>query len=96
MKIVTANRLGDGVAVYFTGTEWSEFVSEAKLAESKEEASELLESAMKDERSNVVVAPYVIGAELVDGRAQPTDKKERVRAVGPSVRRDLNRPSVNA
>ncbi len=91
MKIITANRLGDGVAVYFTGTGWSEALADAVVAAAPEEASSLEDTARNDERTNLVVGPRAIAVELTDGSPRPIDRKERVRAVGPTVRKDLNR-----
>lgn len=94
MKTVTANRLRDGIAVYYTGSSWSERVAEAAAREDKAEIQVLLESALVDEKNNFVVAPYVIEVVEEKGHWFPKDKKERVRAVGPSVREDLGREHV--
>ncbi|MEO1482937.1 MAG: DUF2849 domain-containing protein [Myxococcota bacterium] len=92
MKTVTANRLGDGVAVYFTGDGWTERVSEAFVSD---DPDALLEKARQDERQNRVVGLYLIELHDEDGELFPKDKKERVRAVGPTVRPDLRREHVS-
>lgn len=93
MKIVTANRLRDGVAVYFTGHDWSESIREARVAHDSEHARALHDAAKAHEQDNRVIASYLIAVRLDGDTPQPIDKKERVRAVGPSVRHDLNRPN---
>ncbi|MEL7304805.1 MAG: DUF2849 domain-containing protein [Myxococcota bacterium] len=90
-SVATANRLRDGVAVYFTGTSWSESFLDGEVADDKAAAQDLLERAQRDEVSNLIVAAYLIKVEESDGERRPVDKKERVRLVGPSVRPDLQR-----
>ena len=90
-SVATANRLRDGVAVYFTGTSWSESFHLAEVASDKAAAQALLERARQDESSNLIVVAYLIKVEELDGERRPVDKKERVRLVGPSVRPDLQR-----
>ena len=84
-KLVTANRLRDGLVVYLTATgAWSERLAEAAVAED-EASKDLLQRAEADARSALVVAPYLI--DLVEDAPGivPQRYREVIRAKGPSV-----------
>ncbi len=82
-RVVTANRLRDGIIVYFNrDAGWSEHLRDATVA-SGEEIDGLVALAEKDVQSNNVVGAYTIE---IAGDHQPLTARERIRAEGPSIR----------
>lgn len=91
-QLVTANRLRDGIAVFLTRNgEWSEIIDEAVLALEPEAAAALEVRAKDDEKRTLVTGSYLIDAERVDGRVRASHIRERMRALGPTVRTDLGK-----
>ena len=84
MKILTGNDLKTGAVVWWTGGEWSLHVEDA--ADVGDRADEI---ARREEAARRVNVPYAIDAELHDGHPRPAHIKDRVRALGPTVRPDL-------
>jgi hypothetical protein len=80
-QAVTANRLADGVTVYFTvaGT-WSTAIDDAAHAV---DATDLLATAAT--RTLEAVGAYVIAVEKVDATVRPVGLREQIRAFGPTV-----------
>ena len=92
-KAVTANRLDDGAVVYFTADDgWSLDPREADWAEDPEAQRALLARAEPSARTRVA-APYLFDVRVGDDGPYPAHHKEIVRAQGPTVRTDLNRPA---
>ena len=82
-RVVTANRLRDGVIVYFNSDSgWTADIREATVA-SGEDAETLTAAAEKDAKANLVVGVYAIE---ITGDHQPLTARERIRADGPSIR----------
>ncbi|MGH6855826.1 MAG: DUF2849 domain-containing protein [Aestuariivirga sp.] len=91
-QIITANRLGDGIAVFLTRSgSWSEKIDEATLALEPEAAAALELRAKADEAANLVTGAYLIDAERRDDRIRATHIRERMRTLGPTVRLDLGK-----
>jgi hypothetical protein len=91
-QIVTANRLGDGAVVYLTRAgDWSERIDEAEVACGKDDAKALLARAETPEQRVRAVGPYLMAVTEETGRPQAASIRERIRALGPSVRIDLGR-----
>jgi hypothetical protein len=93
LKVVTANRLTDGVVVYLTADgSWAEHIEAARSVEGKPAAEALLAGADAHVRACRVVAPYLIDVVTgEDGVLKPTSYREAMRALGPSVRLDLGK-----
>jgi hypothetical protein len=89
-SILTANRLGDGAAVFldFEGA-WGEDIAEALVAHSPDEIRALEDRGTHDAARNMVVEPYLVDVEQVSGRIVPVRYRERVRAGGPTVLGDV-------
>ena len=88
---ITANRLLDGIAVWL-GPDggWVEEVGEAAIFEGPAiEAA--LAVAKRDVAARLVVDVYPLDVERVDGRTRPLHLRERMKALGPSVRPDLGK-----
>jgi len=95
-KAVTANRLDDGAVVYFTADDtWSPTPREADWAEEPEAQQALLARAQPTAATQVA-APYLFDVRIEDGGPAPAHHKEIVRAQGPTVRTELNRPTGTA
>ncbi len=91
-QLVTANRLRDGIAVFLTRSgEWSEEIDSAVLALEPAAASALEARAREDEKKTLVTGPYLVDAERLDGRVRAAHIRERMRALGPTVRLDLGK-----
>jgi hypothetical protein len=82
-RVVTANRLRDGIIVYYNkDSGWTADIRAATVA-SSEEIDALTAIAEKDVKSNVVVGLYAVE---IAGDHQPLTARERIRADGPSIR----------
>jgi hypothetical protein len=91
-QLVTANRLRDGIAVFLTRSgDWSEVIDEAVLALEPQAAAALEARAKEDERKTLVTGAYLIDAERLNGRVRAAHIRERMRALGPTVRLDLGK-----
>ena len=84
MKIVTGNDLKSGAVVWWTGVDWSIHVEDAIDAGEQAEGV-----ALREEAARRVNAPYVIAAEKTADGVRPAHIKDRIRALGPTVRPDL-------
>jgi hypothetical protein len=94
LHAVTANRLNDGVVVYFaSGGSWSEHLEDAAKAETGADADGLLSKAEADQL--LVVGPYLIEIVGGDGDFGLANVRERIRAAGPTVRTDLGKQAGN-
>lgn len=85
MKILTGNDLKSGVVVWWDGSGWSLHVDEAVDAGDQADAILARESAAQR-----VNAAYAIDAVREAGTVRPAHIKERIRALGPTVRLDLS------
>jgi len=95
LQLVTANRLLDGLVVYFDDQlRWSENINDAQLVRSKEEADDFLEKG-RAAVAHDVVEPYLIDVEIENGSIVPVRYREKLRILGPSVRLDLGRQAKN-
>ena len=85
MNLVTGNDLKTGAVTWWTGNGWSTRIEDAVDVGSEGETI-----AIREEAARRVNVPYVVAAGLgPDGAPRPAHIKERVRALGPTVRPDL-------
>ncbi|MEZ5708407.1 MAG: DUF2849 domain-containing protein [Blastomonas sp.] len=84
MKLLTGNDLKTGAVTWWTGSDWSIHVEDAVDVGDAGEA--ILRAEEGARRVNV---PYVIDAEATADGPRPAHIKERIRALGPTVRPDL-------
>lgn len=98
MKVLTANRLTDGEAVWYAPSHsWSETIDGAEIARDKEHEERLEAIGKAAFAANQVVDVDLIDVDLVDGAIVPLRLRERIRASGPTNRTDLGkqaRPAV--
>lgn len=87
MRVLTGNDLKTGEVIWWTGSGWSRHVDDC--ADVGARGEEILAAEEAARRVNV---PYIIEATCEpDGRIRPAHIKDRVRALGPTVRPDLAR-----
>ena len=84
MKILTGNDLASGDVVWWTGSDWSRHVADAVDVAGHGEAI-----AAAEEAARRVNTPYVIDATATPEGPRPAHIKDRIRAMGPTVRTDL-------
>lgn len=92
MKILAANRLRDGEAVWLaTDGNWADTIQAAEIARDKV-AEEKLEAIGKLAfQRNEVVDVELIDVELVDGAIRPLRLRERIKAAGPTIHPNLGK-----
>jgi len=99
MKVLTANRLIDGEAVWFsTAHRWSETIADAEIAAGKATEEHLEAIAKAATENNEVVDAMLIDVQLADSEIRPLRLREQIRAAGPTNRTDLGkqaRPAVS-
>ena len=84
MKILTGNDLKSGAVVWWDGTSWSLYVDDA--VDVGEQADEIMAREQSARRVN---SAYALDATRDDNGVRPAHIKDRVRAIGPTVRPDL-------
>ena len=84
MKILTGNDLKTGDVTWWTGSGWSRHIEDAVDVADAGEAVLAAEDAARR-----VNAPYIIEATATPEGPRPAHIKDRVRALGPTVRPDL-------
>ncbi len=92
MKVLTANRLTDGEAVWFSADRrWVESLDLAEVV-SDRAGEERLEAAGKAAyANNEVVDVDLIDVALAGGSIRPLRLREQIRAAGPTNRTDLGK-----
>lgn len=84
MKILTGNDLKTGAVTWWNGHDWSLHVDDA--VDVGDRADEI---ARREEAARRVNACYAIDATRDERGVRPAHIKDRVRALGPTVRPDL-------
>ncbi len=80
-KIVTANRVRDGVPIYFAGSRgWSRNIAEALRVK---DTADILAEAKED--ALIAISPYAIDVAVMNGRVRPVGLREEIRAFGPTI-----------
>jgi len=92
VKILTANRLTDGEAVWFSRDQrWSETIVGSELAEDAADEARLEAIGKAASENNEVVDVNLIDVQLVAGAIRPLRLREQIRAAGPTNRNDLGK-----
>ncbi|WP_174297302.1 DUF2849 domain-containing protein [Sphingomonas bacterium] len=84
MKLLTGNDLPTGDVIWWTGTGWSRRVEDAADTAAGGE-----DVARSEEHARRVNGPYLIDATATPAGPRPAHIKDRIRALGPTVRPDL-------
>jgi hypothetical protein len=82
MKVLTANDLTTGEVVFWNRGRWAIGFTEGERFDGDEAAAPALAAA--EAQPKVVVAPYLIDVEQIEGHWVPIAFRERLRALGPS------------
>ena len=85
MMIATGNDLATGDVIWWTGSDWSRHVDDAVDVGHDGDAIIARETAARR-----VNAAYLIDAVTEGGKVRPAHIKDRIRALGPTVRLDLS------
>jgi Protein of unknown function (DUF2849) len=86
MKVLTANRLSDGIAVWYsTGNSWDVDIATAELVTDAAGEARLAAIGAAAYANNEVIDVNVIDAVLTDGKPAATKLRERIRAEGPTI-----------
>lgn len=85
MKILTGNDLASGAVTWWAGSYWSLHVEDA--VDVGEGGEAILQ---REDGARRVNAPYIIDAIETPEGPRPAHIKDRVRALGPTVRLDLS------
>ena len=85
MKIVTGNDLKSGAVTWWTGYDWSLHVADA--VDAGDQADAIIAREVSACRVNGAYA--IDGEKTADGGVRPAHIKDRIRALGPTVRPDL-------
>lgn len=85
MKIITGNDLKSGAVTWWDGKGWSLSVNDAVAIE--DDGSAIIKA---EEAARRVNGAYLIEAEQTAQGIRPAHIKERIRALGPTVRLDLS------
>lgn len=84
MKILTGNELVTGDVIWWAGDGWSR-----KVSDSVDVGAQGDDLARTEEAALRVVGAYVIDATVTGEGVRPVHIKDRIRALGPTVRPDL-------
>lgn len=84
MKILTGNDLKTGAVTWWTGVGWSLDVNDS--ADVGEDGAII---AAREEGARNVLGAYVVDGIRTEEGVRPSHIKERIRALGPTVRPDL-------
>jgi Protein of unknown function (DUF2849) len=86
MKVLTANRLSDGIAVWYSPSEgWNVDIATAELVSDAEGEARLTAVGAEAYARNEVIDVNVIDAELANGKPAAAKLRERIRAEGPTI-----------
>jgi Protein of unknown function (DUF2849) len=84
LKLLTGNDLKTGLVTWWTGADWSLHIEDAVDVADAGDALIVTEEAAQR-----VTAAYIIDGTMTDKGPRPAHIKDRVRALGPTVRPDL-------
>lgn len=95
MKVLTANRLVDGEAVWFSADNgWIEVIGGAEIARDSDNEEKLRQIGERAAANNEVVDVDLIDVDLDGGVIVPKRLRERIRAAGPTNRLDLGKQAT--
>ena len=85
-QVLTANRLTDGIAVWYDRDgKWNEWIGRSVVASTKEEAESLEAIGKKAYANNEVLDVNLVEVEELEGQIRPLRLRERIRAEGPTI-----------
>ena len=85
-QVITANRLRDGIVVFFgAGSTWVETIGAACVFDTAEAAEAGLAETRKSEADNLVLDVYAVEVAVRNGAVRPVRLREAIRASGPTI-----------
>ena len=85
-QMIIANRLTDGLVVFFKGAgQWTTHIAEGLIIPDAEGGEATLVEARNDEVGCLILDPQLIDVELSDEGPRPTAIREAIRAFGPTT-----------
>lgn len=97
LKVLTANRLSDGIAVWYGRAHcWVGHVEEAQAAATPEAVAGLEEVAAAALAEGQHCDVVLIDVEETPAGLRPLKLRERIRAQGPTIRLDLGKQAERA
>ena len=85
-QMIIANRLSDGIVVFFGAEErWVESIRDGLIIEDDAEQQRTLATAKTHEAKCLVVDPNLIEVVVDESGPRPTAIREAIRAFGPTV-----------
>ena len=95
MKLLAANRLSDGIAVWLgPDGSWVEDICDADIVHDTVGEEHLTAVARAAVAANQIVDPELIDIDFVDGHIRPRRLRERIRAAGPSIHPNLGKQAA--
>ena len=89
-QMLIANRLGDGLVVFRAADGgWVESIDAGLVIADADDAAQLLEQSLADERNNKVIDPNLIAVTDEAGNRRPVAIREAIRAAGPTIAIDI-------
>jgi hypothetical protein len=86
MRMIIANRLTDGLVVFYRENGgWSEDIAEGAVITDEAEEARCFEAAKADEDNCIVIDPNLIDVSDESGSIRPVAIREAIRAFGPTV-----------
>jgi len=87
--VVTANEVLSGDTVFRDPeSKWMRGIDHAAVLKCEDAGFVALGEAQKDERANIVMGAYLVEVSRESGAIRPVHIRERIRALGPTVRAD--------
>jgi Protein of unknown function (DUF2849) len=85
-KVISANRLADGIVVYAgRGGAWVEHLNGALILAGIEEADAALSLAQNDVARNLIVEPFLVDITQDAAGLRPSTLRDSIRAHGPTI-----------
>lgn len=90
-QVLTANLLTSGEVLYWRQGRWVASLACAEILIDSAEAKSALEAAEPFIAACVIAGPYLFPVTPEGGVPRPVEKREVIRAAGPSIRPDLGK-----
>ena len=86
MRMIIANRLTDGLVVFYRdGGPWSVDIADGTVITEEDDERRMFEAAKLDEEHCIVVDPNLIDVTVDGGSPRPVAIREAIRAFGPTI-----------
>lgn len=97
LKVLTANRLADGIAVWYGKSQnWADYVEDALAAQTAEEIAAFEKLAAETLAAGQYCDVVLIDVEETAKGYRPLKLREIIRAEGPTIRLDLGKQAERA